>query len=519
MDRLRELEAARRIDWRFLLPTPALGRLAVIGAVEPTVEAALIASADAVGGGTAAELARHGPWDTVLVDGPAAMDAAAIEHALELLRPGGWLVANRPGGAHAGIRLSRDMRRVAALGSESVQGMWYLPDRARALRVVPLADREALNVALGRHGGSVTTRVAAAAGRGLVRAGIGAGVLGGETGILARRTGGEPLRGWACLEPIASTLDEHGLERPSWILLTPRFPASAHVVMLLLAHGAVRLVAKIARLAGDGGPRHEAAILTALRDGGMAAEAAPRLVAVTEAAGHAVLLEEALKGRALNRRLMREDPARWIREATAWLSALPGPGPGGPGRIGHLVGDPLRRLRGVRSEDRGLADLVGRTLDSLGPLDAVDLPSVFEHGDLGHPNLLVRSDGGLAVIDWELARPDGLPLHDLTFFLGYVALATGTDDEDPADGMERVLAHPSWGAAAALRAEARRSGVAPEAVPALLMACWVRSYAGLALRGGAPEPGRHFSRDSASRYHRLWEGAVHRQAQLGALLA
>ena len=53
--------------------------------------------------------------------------------------------------------------------------------------------------------------------------------------------------------------------------------------------------------------------------------------------------------------------------------------------------------------------LVERTLDALRPLRDAGLPLVLEHGDTSHPNLLLRRFGDLAVVDWELANPDGLP--------------------------------------------------------------------------------------------------------------
>lgn len=49
---------------------------------------------------------------------------------------------------------------------------------------------------------------------------------------------------------------------------------------------------------------------------------------------------------------------------------------------------------------------------------------VFEHGDLSHPNLIEYSAGEVGVIDWELAERAGVPLHDLVFFLMYVALSS-----------------------------------------------------------------------------------------------
>jgi aminoglycoside phosphotransferase (APT) family kinase protein len=308
---------------------------------------------------------------------------------------------------------------------------------------------------------------------------------------------------------------ELGTQRPSWILLTPRFAASAHVVILLLKDGKVRLVAKIARAAGDEGPRHEARMLAALSEAGVPPGAAPRVVATADLAGHGAVLEEAVHGRPLDRRLLRADPGRWIGSVVRWLEDLPRAPRDAVVSVNELVRDPLERLRAKWPQDSDLAALVVRTLGLLAPLERRPLPAVFEHGDLSHPNLLVHSDGGLGVLDWELARPDGMPLHDLSFFLGYVALATFGDRGDPYTGLERVLADRTWGAVPALHAEAARFGIDRAALPALIVTCWARAFAGLVERASA---GTESGAPSSSRYYRMWAGAVDRTAQLGALI-
>jgi aminoglycoside phosphotransferase (APT) family kinase protein len=290
------------------------------------------------------------------------------------------------------------------------------------------------------------------------------------------------------------------------------------VVLLLLVGGEVRLVAKIARLAGDEGPRNEGRILEALAVAGIPVGAAPRFVAGAEVAGHAVLVEEALHGRPLDRRLVRTDPARWIAAVVEWLADLPRGAPGTSASLDELVRRPLLRVRDAHPEDGDLGRLVDRTLSALGPLASPGLPGVFEHGDLSHPNLLVRPDGRLGVLDWELGRRDGLPLHDLCFYLEYVARATGGEAGDPFDRLERVLAHPTWGAAAALRSEAARLGVDRSRLPALMAVCWARAFAREAELGSAQRPGSLTGRPASSRYYRLWEGAVDREAQLRDLL-
>lgn len=61
-------------------------------------------------------------------------------------------------------------------------------------------------------------------------------------------------------------------------------------------------------------------------------------------------------------------------------------------------------------------------------LDLVDnaqcaFPIVFQHGDPGVWNILVKEDGKLAFLDWEAAEPLGLPLWDLFYFLRSYAVS------------------------------------------------------------------------------------------------
>jgi hypothetical protein len=70
-------------------------------------------------------------------------------------------------------------------------------------------------------------------------------------------------------------------------------------------------------------------------------------------------------------------------------------------------------------------------------LDGLDtLPAVLQHNDLGTWNLLVTRDGFTAV-DWESARPAGLPLWDLVYFLSYAIL--GLDGVDAADQEQHLV--------------------------------------------------------------------------------
>ena len=108
-------------------------------------------------------------------------------------------------------------------------------------------------------------------------------------------------------------------------------------------------------------------------------------------------------------------PDSWAGCPAAWSARGPGTGPG-------LAATALERL-----DRAGVGpDLVERSRPLIERLRAAALPTTFEHGDLAHPNLVRRPDGTLGAVDWERAEPDGLPLHDLTMALAYIAAAAAS---------------------------------------------------------------------------------------------
>jgi aminoglycoside phosphotransferase len=211
------------------------------------------------------------------------------------------------------------------------------------------------------------------------------------------------------------------------ILLTPRFRASRHVVFLLVhrASGVPLLVAKVARLQGSGAwSEREADNLHAAhaaRRGGFAS--IPRVLACEEHRGHAILLETALAGSALDPAAMRAQPRRRVRAVGGWLidfQKTQRAARGAEGPIDARLDEAfaiLARL-GAGELDRELE----RTRALAAPLRG-SVASVFEHGDLSHPNLLELEAGGIGVLDWETADPQGLPASDLFVFLCYAAFA------------------------------------------------------------------------------------------------
>lgn len=303
-------------------------------------------------------------------------------------------------------------------------------------------------------------------------------------------------------------LGRHGAGgRLASLMLTPRFHASSHVVCLILADGRPDpvLVAKIPRLGGPSATlEREAANLRrvqALRPEGW--RGVPRLVAFETYAGWPILVETALAGRAYDRAAVRRDPALASAEGAAWLVDLAAAGgtmplggvPGGTWNEGdadaslrpvvldidRVVERPLDLLRGALPWNEGELRMVERTQDLVAPLRTCGLRAVFEHGDFSAPNVMRLADGGLGVVDWELADPAGMPAADLFFWLTYVAFARSgarTLGAQVTAFQEAFFEESTWARRLVLD-YADRVGLGVDALTPLLAATWAHYVAGL----------------------------------------
>jgi len=320
-------------------------------------------------------------------------------------------------------------------------------------------------------------------------------------------------------------LDRYGAgRRLSTLVVTPRFHASRHVVFLVFAgsrHEPI-LVAKLPRL--PGGRRAIEREAANLRSAEVLlpeeADSIPRVVACETFRGQPVLVETALSGRPMGPGAVRREPGRCCRTMTDWLTAMRLPGAEASdrdaGRVRRLIERPVDGFQKAFPVCWEEARSLESTRRAVSALDAADLPSVVEHGDLGHPNVMILRDGSPGVIDWELAEPCGLPAMDLFFFLTYAAFAV----EKATTGTEYVQAfhaaffeRSAW-ARPYVRAYARRLELPPETLTPLFVACWARRVAGLLIRPdetgdcrarGGEDTARWLR---ANRYYLLWRHAL-----------
>jgi len=283
-------------------------------------------------------------------------------------------------------------------------------------------------------------------------------------------------------------LGQYGLgSRWETLLLTPRFTTSRHVVALVFPSRGSEpaLVVKIPRQPGDSsGVRREAAMLDQL-SAAVDSPGVPRLVGIRDQGPYTVLVETALTGIPLDPRKVAADLPAAVAAGTGFVGSLPctHAATDNPDWYQRTVAAPLAALERLAGPDAQTGRLVERTHELLEPLRAARLPAVVEHGDLSHPNLLVKPGSGLQVMDWERSLPDGVPGHDLVFYLQYLSESTEQAFARDAQiaAFDKAFGPGGW-ALDPLSRHLGVRGVEASLLPLLVITTWARSTATLADR-------------------------------------
>ncbi len=266
--------------------------------------------------------------------------------------------------------------------------------------------------------------------------------------------------------------------RPSWLLLTSGSRATSKVVALVFddTHSAPRLVLKFSRL-DEYSPAlaNEGRTLRALARRSI--PGIPKLFSQTELNGGPVLVESAMPGKPLCSFLNSRNYRDLAWKATDWLIRF-------AGRAAPIRRDDWHRgivtpiLDQFQRSFRRVADpaMLRDTEALLSTLP--DLPLVCEHRDFSPWNVFIDPEGGVAVLDWESAELQGLPVLDLIYFLTYLAFEF---DRAPHKRSHRESYRASFDAATftgqvhheCIRRYLDQTGVAPAAIPALRALVWL----------------------------------------------
>jgi hypothetical protein len=413
-------ERLRLVDWRFLLPSPHPRRVFC-----PTGGALADAVAD-IGG----EIATDGGKRDCDLAVAVAPDGAALRELRGSLRPGGTCYTEWPAGAGQPRRVEAALR---AAGFDAITCYRRWPRYARLPTYwvpVDAPGAQAFVRARARLRGGRARRIAAEVfgrSRDALR-----GRLGGPLHVLATAPGGSGRGPIALLEAAWPATGLGNRPNRLSLLLGTGGPRSvSKVVLLAFAEPEdgplVAIKAPRVTEAADG-VRREADVLERVGSRGVAG--VPRLLLRRECDGVPMIVETALAGRPLEGLIDAGNLASWADRATDWLAEL---GRGATRRpAAHwreaIVEPSLGRF------ERAYAGVVDPDLLRAGATIARrigDLPSLPEQRDFGPWNVLVRPDGGLAVLDWESGEAEGLPALDLLYFLAYAAFAAdGARDRD-----------------------------------------------------------------------------------------
>jgi aminoglycoside phosphotransferase (APT) family kinase protein len=478
------------LDWRYVLPVagPTLGRVVLIGAPAAVTTA----------------LKQDDRADEVIADWgpPGSADVAvvlrgsrlAIDDVARMLRPGGslyWEISRaRPSRLRLTPATAKSM--LVRAGLQPVEAYWVTSNAAGPAMHLPLGLDGAVAWYFSTHGGS-SDPLRRLAGRLLRVLSAGRGrrlaPLVPTFAVTARR----PADGDCEEVRVPTALGATDL--PDWATDTHVRPVMlaggdspwSRTVLLPFARDSVQPsgVIKIARTSPYAAyVAAEQEMLARLHSTLPATLAAsvPEPLGIASVLGGASSAECYRPGRSILARTVGTGASRRTQQAdleraAAWLGALHeatvsepvNPDRGAVDLAG--LGEEFARAFGREQREE---QLFGRLAAAVGASSGRRVPSVIQHRDFGPWNVLVDIDGGISVIDWEVAGR-GPALVDLIYFVAHWCwLVSGARSGSARIDVLRSLVSgdPGHWSARAGRAviarEVRAIGLAPDAVAALI---------------------------------------------------
>lgn len=474
-------QVLRRADWRFLLPQvrPAQSICFANGLLAQAVSAISDRVVNVSHG-------LDGQCDLAVVVDP---DRATMQSAWSALRPGGWCYSEWYSPLAGGVPRIRQRLQIAGFEDVQCYWPWPWPRRGSAQFWLPLEAPALVNYFLQQRAlltgfkRRATFAARQVAWRMIDRLGMQRPVcaLACKPGPALAGENNWPsyLRAqWANLG-LGSTPD-----RLYRLLLTGGQHSLNKVVGLIAAarDAAPQVAVKMPRVpAANAALKHEATILQTVHQRRPNLPGIPRVLFCLEQGSAVVVGESVLSGVPLYTRLRAgsgHDNYRSLAvAATDWLIELAGR-PALSSKASwwqRLIESPLAEFEDHYSVllEREQIDRTRASLRLLG-----DLALVCEQRDFSPWNVLIDADGKWIVLDWESAEADGLPAHDLIYFLAYLAFfRDGAMESGQYRESYRRLLDPqtSTGAvfAECLARYAAQVGIDPVALKPLRLLTWM----------------------------------------------
>lgn len=509
--------AVEGANWCFLLPSLELGRAVFLGAPSPSALATLARLSEEVAVCAPARALRrlrgpiggHEPskvaWvvaerdravplpnesaDIVLIVGHPLTRRLAHRRRMEeeverLLKPGGVLYVESRFAVDRGKPAGAKERPPARL--ERSTPLWLAPAWGEMRFAAPLADRPAIAYLERRflNRRLLRPQLLRRPRRVIARQPT-IGRLLGRRAFLLSRSGNLDLSGPP--EYVRSLAAGAGIDVTDrrWALAAPGEYPSQKVLLFLFGPQDARpeAVVKITREATlNARLENEWRALVDLRGRGIGGDGSvPQPLFFGFHAGRGVLGETAIDGARFAERTGATADCPYALAVVDWLvelgaaTAVPAEPRSAPAlsELDAIFEGFMRTYRPSREHERFLDAQIAALKDG-----GDGLRLVFQHGDPGPWNVLLSDDGRPALLDWEAARPRGMPLWDIFHFLRSYGLAVsraaGTRDrlrsfaEHYLDGspLSEVIVETT-------RRVCARTGLAPSLVEPLFFTCWM----------------------------------------------
>jgi hypothetical protein len=400
------------------------------------------------------------------------------KHTLQLLRPNGSFYFET-----RGLKRRALSRRMVPLVGNGALWLWLTPLQGEIRSAVPLKDHGTERYFMRNEltGQNLHLPGLKKAERLITRHGL-------ET-RMARRFGvlcGGSARNGTPQPPLylRRLARLHGLDfdRRRWGLWARGEYRSQKALFFLFDgnHDAPQYVVKMVRDAAyNGRLENEYRALSHLRElGPELRQHVPGVTFLGHPGNLAVVGETMMDGVPFQRRSDGDAGCLHLREAVEWLAALGGATarPVSGAAVAEAMRDLLTRFRQIyRPAPRELVFLekqIARLAASRYPV-----PMVFQHGDPGIWNMLVRPNGRVVFMDWEAAERRGMPLWDLFYFLrSYTMLSRVRGLQSRGDTFANHFLGDSPLAAAIQQAThhySARVGVHPSLIEPLFYTCWM----------------------------------------------